>query len=66
MSDSKKIFQTNDTALVYLNGQAIEIIRPLTDKEADLDETGPMFRVRFPDAGNFLYDVFANEIKTNN
>lgn len=31
------------------SGQEVQIVRPLTVEEADLDEVGPMFRIRFRD-----------------
>ena len=38
-----KIFDSHgaDTELNARSGQKVEVLRPLTDKEADLFETGP-------------------------
>ena len=57
-----KIFDTHgaDSSLNTRSGQKVEVLRPLTDKEADLFETGPMHRVRFPDG--FESDAFEDEL----
>lgn len=57
-----KIFDTHgaDSSLNERTGQKVEILRPLTEKEADLFETGPMYRVRFPDG--FESDAFEDEL----
>lgn len=57
-----KIFDTHgaDSSLNARSGQKVEVLRPLTDKEADLFETGPMYRVRFPDG--FESDAFEDEL----
>lgn len=49
-----------DTALNHRTGEEIEILRPVTADEADIEEVGPMFKVRFPDG--FETDVFEDEI----
>jgi len=38
----------------------VEIVRPLTDQEADLDEVGPMYKIRFADG--HIEDAFADEL----
>lgn len=43
------------------SGQTVEIVRPITTDEADLDETGPMSRIRFADG--FEHDAFADELE---
>ena len=57
-----KIFDSHgaDTELNSRSGQKVEVLRPLTDKEADLFETGPMYRVRFPDG--YERDAFEDEL----
>lgn len=57
-----KIFDTHgsDSELNVRSGQTVEVLRPLTDKEADLLETGPMYRVRFPDG--YERDAFEDEL----
>jgi hypothetical protein len=42
------------------SGERVEIIRPLSETEADLAEVGPMYRVRFADG--MEADVFADEL----
>lgn len=58
----KKIFDTHggDSKLNNRTGQTVEVIRPLTEQEADLAETGPMYHIRFPDG--FETDAFADEL----
>ena len=60
----KAIFDThgNDSELNPRSGQTVEIIRPLTEKEADLIETGPMYKIRFPDG--YIRDAFEDELTT--
>lgn len=57
-----KIFDTHgsDSELNVRSGQTVEVLRPLTYKEADLLETGPMYRVRFPDG--YERDAFEDEL----
>ena len=45
----KKIFNTTYTALKKYNGTEVEIIRPLTKDEADIEDVGNMYKVRFYD-----------------
>lgn len=45
------------------DGGVVTILRKLTNKEADLIETGLMYRVRFGDG--FESDVFADELEYN-
>ena len=42
-------FKTVDTDLTSRSGSVCTIVRRLTDDEADLNETGPMYAIRFPD-----------------
>ena len=51
-----------DSELNDRTGQAVMILRPVTEDEADVEEVGPMYRVRFPDG--FETDVFEDEIKS--
>lgn len=55
------IFHSTATYLDHRTGQAVEILRPLTSDEADLDEVGPMFRIRFSDG--YETDAFEEELK---
>lgn len=49
-----------DSQLNCRTGQAVALIRSLTEAEADLMETGPMYQVRFPDG--YETAVFEDEI----
>lgn len=42
------------------SGQVVSIVRPLTAGEADLEEVGPMFRIRADDG--WEGDVFGDEL----
>jgi hypothetical protein len=42
------------------SGEVVDVMRPLTADEVDLDEVGPMFRVRFADGVET--DVFSDEL----
>lgn len=42
-------FMTVDTDLASRSGSVCIIVRRLTDDEADLNETGPMYAIRFAD-----------------
>lgn len=58
----KSVFDTHgaDSRLNHRSGETVEIVRPLTEKEADLFETGPMFRIKFDDGEET--DAFLDEI----
>ena len=43
----KKIFNTTQSDLIQYNGTEVEVIRPLTEKEADISEVGNMYKVKF-------------------
>ena len=59
---TKKVFDTHggDTQLNDRTGQTVTVIRPLTGKEADIADVGPMFKVRFEDG--FVTDAFEDEL----
>lgn len=59
----KKIFDTHggDSELNCRSGQTVDVIRLLTKEEADLNETGPMYRIRFLDG--YETDAFADELR---
>jgi len=42
------------------SGKPVTLVRPLTEDEADLDETGPMWRIKFDDG--VTTDVFEDEL----
>lgn len=46
--------------LLERSGQIVTVLRPLTEKEADLFETGPMYRIQFLDGTE--NDAFADEL----
>lgn len=56
------IFDTHgyDSKLNCRSGSTVAALRPLTEKEADLVETGPMFRIRFDDG--YETDAFEDEL----
>ena len=58
----KKVFNTHggDTSWNDRSGQVVEVLRPLTEDEADLFDVGPMFRIRFQDGTET--DAFADEL----
>lgn len=56
----KYIFNTTDTELTKYNGKEVEIIRPLTEDEADIGDVGNMYKVRFSDG--YERDVFEDEL----
>lgn len=53
-------YSASDPDIKPYDGQQATVVRPLDDTEADLHETGAMYRVRFPDG--FEYDVFEDEL----
>lgn len=56
----KYIFNTTDTELKQYNGTKVEIIRPLTEDEADIFDVGNMYKVKFYDG--YERDVFEDEL----
>lgn len=56
----KKIFNTTDSELMKYNGTEVEIIRPLTEKECDIEYVGNMYKARFFDG--YESDVFEDEL----
>ena len=56
----KKIFNTTDSELKKYNGTEVEIIRPLTKEECDIEDVGNMYKVRFHDG--YERDAFDDEL----
>lgn len=56
----KKIFNTMDSELKKYNGTEVEIIRALTEDEADIADVGNMYKVRFFDG--YVCDAFEDEL----
>ena len=56
------IFDTHgqDTSLNCRSGQLVSVIRPLTFKEADIDDVGAMYKIRFSDG--YTCDAFEDEL----
>lgn len=56
------IFDTHggDSKLNSRSGSTVEVLRPLTEQEVDLVETGPMFKIRFADG--YETDAFEDEL----
>jgi len=42
------------------SGEPVTLVRPLTEDEADLNETGPMWRIKFDDGATT--DAFEDEL----
>lgn len=59
-SGKKYTFNTTDTELIKYNGSKVEVIRPLTEKEADISDVGNMYKVRFKDG--YESDAFEYEL----
>ena len=55
------IADDSDPELNRRNGQRVEVLRPLSDAEADLFEVGPMYKVRFADG--YITDAFIEELE---
>lgn len=56
----KKIFNTTDSELKKYNGTEVEVIRALTEDEADIADVGNMYKVRFYDG--YERDAFEDEL----
>lgn len=56
----KKLFHSTDSELSKYNGTEIEIIRPLTNGECDIEDVGVMYKARFYDG--YIRDVFEDEL----
>lgn len=54
------IFYTHDRFFEIYNGTEVEVIRPLTSEECDIEDVGNMFVVRFYDG--YESDVFEDEL----
>ncbi|MBQ8248112.1 MAG: hypothetical protein IJZ42_13370 [Lachnospiraceae bacterium] len=57
---TKMLFHTSDNDLAKYNGTEVEIIRPLSDDECDIEDVGNMYKVRFHDG--YVRDAFADEL----
>lgn len=57
---SKYVFNTADTELMKYNGEKVEIIRPLTNKECDIEDVGNMYKAKF--INGYERDVFEDEL----
>lgn len=51
-----------DPIVSRYTGQGAVLVRPLTSDEADIDDVGPMWRVRFDNGEE--HDAFADELET--
>ena len=56
----KYIFNTTDSELRKYNGTEVEVIRPLTEDEADISDVGNMYKIRFADG--YERDAFEDEL----
>lgn len=55
--------RNGDSDLNKYSGQIVEVIRPLTKDEADIDEVGKMYKVKFSDGTEA--DVFDDELSSD-
>ena len=55
-----KTFQTNQSDLIQHNGKTFEVLRPLTEKEIDIKEVGPMYEIKLS-TGEVIH-AFEDEI----
>ena len=53
-------FNTEDTELKEHNGTKVKVIRALTEKEANIEEVGRMYKCKFENGE--IYDVFEDEL----
>ena len=53
-------FNTTDSELKKYNGTEVEVIRPLTEDEADIFDVGNMYKIRFNDG--YERDAFEDEL----
>lgn len=54
------VFNTTQSDFLKYNGTEVNVIRPLTEAEADIADVGNMYKVRFVDG--FISDVFEDEL----
>lgn len=59
----RKKFTTKDSELQKYNNTEVEVIRPLTSEECDIEDVGYMYKVRFYDG--YIRDVFEDELSEN-
>lgn len=59
-SGKKYMFNTTDSDLTKYNGTEAEVIRPLTEDEADIFDVGNMYKVKFSDG--YERDAFEDEL----
>ena len=60
MAKAKMLFFTADGELAKYSGTDVEIIRPLTEKECDVEDVGIMYKARFYDGCE--RDAFEDEL----
>lgn len=58
----KAVFDTHglDSRLNARSGEVVTVLRPLASREADLQETGPMYKIKFTDV--YETGAFADEL----
>lgn len=58
----RAIFNTHggDSKLNERSGETVEIVRELTKDEADIDDVGKMYKIKFVDG--FVTDAFEDEL----
>jgi hypothetical protein len=55
-----KTFKTTQSDLTQHNGKSFIVLRPLTEKEVDIHDVGPMYKIRLS-TGEAI-DAFADEV----
>lgn len=62
MKKGKFVYDSHnaDTGMNHLTGQEVEVIRPLTEEEADLEDVGMMYKCKF--ANGEIKDCFDDEL----
>lgn len=59
-SGKKYTFNTTDTKLTKYNGTEVEVVRPLTEDEADIFDVGNMYKIKFNNG--YECDAFEDEL----
>lgn len=56
----KYVFNTAYSELKKYNGTKVNVVRPLTDNECDIEDVGNMYRVQCEDGAEI--DIFEDEL----
>lgn len=60
---NRAVFDTHnaDSTLNKRSGEVVTVVRPLTKYEADIDDVGKMYKIKFSDGT--MADAFEDELK---